>query len=105
MRKPNEKLFDERLNYARKWVNMPLDLSVMKGDFKDYCFSRKQVLNDIKKLTKMGFNSYQVGKIASKKRREIVIKMERFQLPQEHEFSANENNVQEPIPDAMIKEL
>ena len=49
--------------------------------------------------------SYQVGKITSEKRREIVIKMERFQLPQEHELPSNEIIVQEPIPVSMIKEV
>ena len=84
---------------------MPLDLSVMKGNIKDYSDNTKQVLNDTIKLTKIGLDSKELAVLAAEKRREIVIKMERFQLPQEHEFSANENNVQEPIPDAMIKEL
>ena len=72
---------------------MPLDLSVMKGNIKDFSENTKQVLNDTKKLTKMGVDSKELAELAAEKRREIVIKMERFQLPQEHEFSANEINV------------
>ena len=53
----------------------------------------------------MGFNSYQVGEIASEKRREIVTKMERFQLPQEQVIPSNELIVQKLILDSIIKEL